>query len=113
MSYPLSVVPDFSQYGIGYSADTGRATPPINHVNNSGAAGPYTDLSTRSTLCPDNDESSRSLALFDAEMRPKSARIALFEKSVLTPGLTPDPEQREVDHRHSYSYINVSLLRID
>lgn len=102
MSYPLPAVPDFSQYGIGYSVDAGRATSPVNHSNPSGATGSYADMSTRSTGCPGNDESSRSLALFDAEMRPKSARIALFEKSVVTPGLTPAPAQREVRHCHCH-----------
>ena len=102
MSYPLPVVPDFSQYGIGYSVSTGRATSPTNLTNPPGATASYTDLSTRSTGYPGNDESSRSLALFDAEMRPKSARIALFEKSVVTPGLTPAPGQREVGMSYPY-----------
>ena len=106
MSYPLPVVPDFSQYGIGYSVSTGRATPPMNLTNPPGATGSYTDLSTRSAGYPGNDESTRSLALFDAEMRPKSARIALFEKSVVTPGLTPAPGQREVWHIQTHSHSN-------
>lgn len=37
----------------------------------------------------DESDFTRSLADFDADMRSKSARVALFEKSLASPGLTP------------------------
>ena len=56
----------------------------------------------------DESDFSRSLADFDAEMRPKSARVALFEKSLASPGLTPIGMSSEVSSCTCICYVAIS-----
>ena len=98
MPYALPVMADYTYTGPG--PGPGRSTPGRRGSSPTqqtplGLIGQYTDYSERREQHLDLDF-SRSLAAFDEEMRPKSARVALFEKSLASPGMTPLPGAHEV-----------------
>ena len=98
MPYALPVMADYTYTGPG--PGPGRSTPGRRSSSPTqqtplGLIGQYTDYSERREQHLDLDF-SRSLAAFDEEMRPKSARVALFEKSLASPGMTPIPGAHEV-----------------
>ena len=51
----------------------------------------YSNYSDRKDRDKDDFEFNKSLLDFDAEMRVRSSRVALFEKSLGSPGMTPIP----------------------
>ena len=51
----------------------------------------YSNFSDRKNRDKDDFEFNKSLLDFDAEMRVRSTRVALFEKSLGSPGMTPIP----------------------
>jgi hypothetical protein len=96
MPYALPVMADYTYTGPGPGRGTpGRRGSSPTQQTPLGLIGQYTDYSERREQHLDLDF-SRSLAAFDEEMRPKSARVALFEKSLASPGLTPIPGAHEV-----------------
>ena len=99
MPYALPVMADYSYSGPSPGPGPGRSTPGRRGGSPTqtplGLIGQYTDYSERREQHMDMDF-SRSLAAFDAEMRPKSARVALFEKSLASPSLTPNMATYEV-----------------
>lgn len=69
----------------------------INNSNSStkltplGLMGGYSDYSDRRDRDRDknNSEFNKSLLDFDNEMRSRSSRVALFDRSAISPGMTP------------------------
>jgi hypothetical protein len=108
MPYALPIMADYTYTGPGPGRSTpGRRGSSPTQQTPLGLIGQYTDYSERREQHLDLDF-SRSLAAFDEEMRPKSARVALFEKSLASPGLTPIPGAHEV-----CGDVNVAGDRID
>ena len=56
----------------------------------------YSNFSDRKDRDKDDFEFNKSLIDFDGEMRARSSRVALFERSLGSPGMTPIP-LNEVD----------------
>ena len=51
----------------------------------------YSNFSDRKDRDKDDFEFNKSLIDFDGEMRARSSRVALFERSLGSPGMTPIP----------------------